>query len=710
MSIKRNRYLNSPQLRAALYDWADGQCQSCGEELPENWHADHVIPWSVLRRTNVFELQALCPTCNSRKGADLMYGPPQFAIDESKFREGQRRAYNVIVDRFAAGEKYSAIVLTTRYGKTDVARMVTLRLWRDGMTRNGLIIVPSRILVEQSLDNSKVDACLSRYGIPREVKVNTYPMDRPPRRGRLKGALLSSMTMQMAQLHLNILQQWIDSNKHQGFPPVVFMDEAHMESEANTWGEVPGVLAEAGAHVVLMTATPIRADRQPIPGFPYEEVGRETDSRGRVNTYYEVKPHWRTSLQDALAEPNPPVCQVTYQPFGITGTLEDTATGEKTRGNLRELSDDDMRQELRWAVRTENVINKGCQYFLRELQNRRRDPRQKNTTGIIFLDSRDASLDLGDDDQIKTVRKVMASLAHRLNVKVAVSDDPDSAETLDQFARGEIDVLMVKQMASVGLDVDHLKVALDLSNIRSYAALFQRLMRIATRWDDSNYPDQPVLTATYIAPDDPIIERRLEQIRREEGEITIVSEPPPEGGPIDIPPKGPTGGLPPLRGKLFFADDVELSGSLVNFDDTAAPAAFVDPADDFYRDFPGASQTVDKAALANWLQRHGVTPDDEEAPEEYEQERVNNITAELNRWREVAFAEGKRAINRRFRRTTGKTDWRASPEEYRETIVSFWAEHKRRVGANPSTTSLSDIDDVEQLKSMVENIREELAK
>ena len=213
-----------------------------------------------------------------------------------------------------------------------------------------------------------------------------------------------------------------------------------------------------------------------------------------------MKPHWRTSLQDALAEPNPPICPVTYQPFGITGTLEDTATGEKTQGNLRELPDEDVRQELRRAIRAEGIVRKGCQYFLRELQNRRRDPRQKDTTGIIFVDDRDAVLDVDDDGQIKTVLKVMQSLAPRLEVKVAVSDDPDSAEVLDRFATGEVDVLIVKRMASVGLDVNHLKVALDLSNIRSYAALFQRMMRIATRWDDLAYPDEPVLTATYIAP------------------------------------------------------------------------------------------------------------------------------------------------------------------------------------------------------------------
>ena len=91
-------------------------------------------------------------------------------------------------------------------------------------------------------------------------------------------------------------------------------------------------------------------------------------------------------------------------------------------------------------------------FGLRELQHRRSDPRQKDTTGIIFVDSRDSVLDVDDNSQIKTVTDVLRSLAPNLEVKVAVSDDPNSAEVLDLFAAGEADVLIVKQMASVGLD------------------------------------------------------------------------------------------------------------------------------------------------------------------------------------------------------------------------------------------------------------------
>ena len=59
MTKDSERFLRDPELRAILYRNANGLCQKCNNPLPDYWHADHVIPWSVSPRTNVFEMQ-LC--------------------------------------------------------------------------------------------------------------------------------------------------------------------------------------------------------------------------------------------------------------------------------------------------------------------------------------------------------------------------------------------------------------------------------------------------------------------------------------------------------------------------------------------------------------------------------------------------------------------------------------------------------------------------
>lgn len=62
------RTLQSKQLRNALWIKSDGKCSLCRATLTRDWHADHVIPWRVKPETNVHDMQALCPTCNLRKG------------------------------------------------------------------------------------------------------------------------------------------------------------------------------------------------------------------------------------------------------------------------------------------------------------------------------------------------------------------------------------------------------------------------------------------------------------------------------------------------------------------------------------------------------------------------------------------------------------------------------------------------------------------
>lgn len=63
------RALRAKRLRAALFVAADGRCRICGAVLGAGWHADHVVPWSRSGRTNVNEMQALCASCNLKKGA-----------------------------------------------------------------------------------------------------------------------------------------------------------------------------------------------------------------------------------------------------------------------------------------------------------------------------------------------------------------------------------------------------------------------------------------------------------------------------------------------------------------------------------------------------------------------------------------------------------------------------------------------------------------
>ena len=63
------RGLRSKRLREALWVSTHGRCAVCLEALPSDWHADHVVAYHKTHRTNVHEMQPLCPRCNRKKGA-----------------------------------------------------------------------------------------------------------------------------------------------------------------------------------------------------------------------------------------------------------------------------------------------------------------------------------------------------------------------------------------------------------------------------------------------------------------------------------------------------------------------------------------------------------------------------------------------------------------------------------------------------------------
>lgn len=66
---RHGRTLRSTRQRALLWLSWNGKCAQCGDELGEDWEADHWDePWRTSQRTNVHEMRPLCRKCNREKG------------------------------------------------------------------------------------------------------------------------------------------------------------------------------------------------------------------------------------------------------------------------------------------------------------------------------------------------------------------------------------------------------------------------------------------------------------------------------------------------------------------------------------------------------------------------------------------------------------------------------------------------------------------
>ena len=66
-----NRFFTQSQ-RQELFLRAKGKCQNCSCEISlDDFHADHITPYSLGGKTELSNGQALCRSCNLKKSASL---------------------------------------------------------------------------------------------------------------------------------------------------------------------------------------------------------------------------------------------------------------------------------------------------------------------------------------------------------------------------------------------------------------------------------------------------------------------------------------------------------------------------------------------------------------------------------------------------------------------------------------------------------------
>lgn len=309
------RFLRSKELRRTLWLASDGKCSICGEPLKDDWHADHIIPYSHTKRTNVFEMQATCSACNLRKGATVERLPSwekYFAIDPL-FREqvGQRKAFELAAtvepdDKETISWLFEFV---TGYGKTLTAYGVFWILHKRGLVDCLITFVPSdeqrRQFAEDAEDAKRllgIDVC-------------SWVIEKAPREFRV-------VRSRECQVFVASYQQldngpYFSQLMEFGGKWLVVADECHHLPRGGVWSErlikLPNVFARIG-----LSATPARHDFKRLLGVPNDPVLRVTYKQAyeekvvkrvvaRINHYHlkvdiDGKPHNITTEELRLEE------------------------------------------------------------------------------------------------------------------------------------------------------------------------------------------------------------------------------------------------------------------------------------------------------------------------------------------------------------------------------------------------------------------------
>lgn len=237
------RRFNTNQ-RVALYLAADGRCTNCDTELPPDWHADHVTPYSAGGPTDVINGQALCPTCNLKKGTRMSNwtGP--------NLRDWQRQALDAYITKNAAD---FLTVATPGAGKTTFALRLAHELLDGGIVQRVVVVVPTEHLKVQwanAADRCGIDldpTTKNREGL--EVTTD------------YQGAVLT-----YAQVSMQPDLHRVGCARR---TTLVILDEVHHAGDEKAWGDAVRHAFGAAERRLSLSGTPFRSDKNPIPFVTY---------------------------------------------------------------------------------------------------------------------------------------------------------------------------------------------------------------------------------------------------------------------------------------------------------------------------------------------------------------------------------------------------------------------------------------------------------
>jgi superfamily II DNA or RNA helicase len=444
-------------------------------------------------------------------------------------------------------------LIPPRVGKASLIVSITAELRAAGCPAV-FTIVPWEFLAKQLVDKEKIKSSLGYYGIDFKPTVQRIQAIKHHRFYQREQGTPDLMSMTMGLAHhnrdnfLEALALLVEENPSK--PPVVIIDEAHVVCDTNkAWGATMREFSKAGAFVVGLTGTSERQDMEPIPGFHI--VSKEDLGSKDIWSLLKIK-GVRDGVRIAEFEKlsgNGSKC-VALPRFGhseswksafdqgwlnkinfIPVDFDIEVNGEKTR--LSELTKNQLEGNLgfwlkqdRWVASLTDIMLERLNLWREIAHTRKSGPIKPQALIVTSPDTREGNK--GSNYHARQVRRAIEdqlslngkAYLKDITIEIATSTNTDgtpdetASDKIKRFVAGEIDILIVKYMALVGMDAPGCKIELNLSSLRSGPMAVQMITRICTVWDQAGMKGAP---GDFIYPADVLHEELNERIRDSQG-------------------------------------------------------------------------------------------------------------------------------------------------------------------------------------------------
>jgi len=521
---QEKRLLTNRAERRALLRKANFRCEICGCALEKDWHADHVIPFSVSKKTDFLEMQALCRQCNLRKGASMSGSNGKNGAKKNRKHQAEMEAFlaqedtRVQITRLSQqgltdDEKLRILaIIVPGGGKTFLAVILARALCHEF---NVLILTPRLSLVKQAYHDfreNQITLIPFDKGWIDELSPETDVMNRLPgtefENGKASGMVMSfSMaTLRAEELALRMSALTKKNEK----PWCVVIDEGHhLYKAANKKGAAGDgnisakkinqyILDPWFTRIILrMTGTPDHQDNL-MDGVKYEEVTGKGGKKIHEPDYKESADKYiNYTRRNALAES----AIVPIQFHTVDGKVQYIDKGKRKTSSVSDNASKRKVRKILWAALATEYAYNLAEDCLNHFRGYVKVPAFKMAKGIAVLSSQREATAL-----IKWAGEKYPDIRFFL----AISDTGDAHTKIDEFkACKEPAFLVTVAIAYEGLNVPNISHILALTYYRSKGWIHQMLARA---WRKTEWKD---LCHAWV-PKDEMMTRIIEKLSKEQ--------------------------------------------------------------------------------------------------------------------------------------------------------------------------------------------------
>lgn len=360
-----------------------------------------------------------------------------------------------------AGPRDFLAAATPGAGKTVFALRLAARLRRDGLIEQVVVVAPTAHLKQQWA------AAAARLGLRLDPGFRNGAGDWPH---GFHGAVVTYAQVASAP--------WVHERITLRARTVVILDEVHHGGDALSWGDALQTAFARASRRVLLSGTPFRSDRAPIPFVEYHP-----DPRGTPVSRTDYAYGYRRALRDGVVRP------VLFLVYAGRMRWRTRALGEMEA----RLGHPDTAAVTAQAWRA--ALDPGGQWIpqvLRSADRRLTEMRRQvpDAAGLVIA---------SDQAAARAYAGILASITGELPALV-LSDEPAATERIEAFTGSQERWMVAVRMVSEGVDVPRLCVGVYATNAATplfFAQAVGRFVRARRRGELASIflPDVPPLLA-----------------------------------------------------------------------------------------------------------------------------------------------------------------------------------------------------------------------